>query len=122
MEKEFVIFELAMILKEKGFDEKCLAHFDEDGELNNYPHCIDMGYQNHEKNYGFRCAAPLWQQAFQWLMEKHDVCINFDYGSEFMLLWEVQRLHSRSIINLKGSETGIYFARRSALTEALKAI
>jgi hypothetical protein len=69
MNKEFVNYEIALALKELGFDEPCLAYYDESlyfpendniyGTFCNQP--IDTSY----------CSAPLYQQAFRWFREKY---------------------------------------------------
>ena len=64
MEKEFVTYEIALALKELGFDEPCLAYF-EDKELMH-------GMLN---NLGKRryLVSPLWHQAFRWFRVKHNL-------------------------------------------------
>lgn len=73
MEKEFVPYEQAIKLKELGFDEKCIAYFFRDGELNNYfnKHYINSGLSQ-TKPFSFSCTAPLYQQAFDFLLLKLD--------------------------------------------------
>jgi hypothetical protein len=64
MEKEFVPYELALRMKQLGFDEPCFGFYYDDGELqikegNHYP----LGYLN----------APLFQQAFRWFRDNHSL-------------------------------------------------
>ena len=68
MNKEFVPYELALKLKELGFDEPCIATH---GYLELYINTDD----GHLK-------APLFQQAFRWFIEKHqlDTSINTVYS------------------------------------------
>lgn len=77
MNKEFVPYEEALAMKELGFDEPCFATFDigenhlitqDDGSL----------VRNSEVEYGI--AAPLWQQAFRWFMEKHKLVGILDFS------------------------------------------
>jgi hypothetical protein len=59
MEKEFVTYEIALKLKELGFEEECLAYF-EDKELT-LGRLSSVG----KKRY---LIAPLWQQAIDWFL------------------------------------------------------
>ena len=72
MNKEFIPYEQALALKELGFDEECFAY-----------------YYNKELSFGARVAygevieSPLYQQAFRWFREKHNLegevhCIRFN--------------------------------------------
>jgi hypothetical protein len=68
MKKEFVPYELAVKLKELGFDEPCLASYE-----TAFGKGIDfeLGYIiDGPKNY---VLAPLYQQAFRWFREKYDL-------------------------------------------------
>ena len=64
MEKEFVPYELALELKELGFDEECLSAFFDD----KIKRCDYV--QNSKSNY---LSAPLYQQAFRWFREKYSL-------------------------------------------------
>lgn len=60
MENEFVPFELAVKLKELGFNEKCFGHYHNEFNLDLYSGDFDESYA---------VLAPLWQQAFDWFRE-----------------------------------------------------
>ncbi len=62
MEKEFVTYEIALKLKELGFDETCLANYLSTKKL-------DISLWRH----GFDIPAPLYQQAFRWFREKYNL-------------------------------------------------
>lgn len=67
MEEQFVSYELAVKLKELGFDEECFAYYlPTDTRL-----IIDYSFQVYEKGFGI--LAPLWQQAFDWFREKYNL-------------------------------------------------
>jgi hypothetical protein len=67
MTKEFVLFELAVKLKQIGFDEPCLDFYDDNQEL-------FYNHENKEKiHIGDSVKAPLFQQAFRWFREKYDL-------------------------------------------------
>lgn len=58
MEKEFVPYEIALKLRELGFDEECFRTYSSTNETSTI---IFNGVN-----------VPLWQQAFDWFREKHN--------------------------------------------------
>jgi hypothetical protein len=96
MEKEFIPYEQALALKELGFNEPCLAQYKkyEVGEAK-----LDIGFSKNELIMQFHklskfCTAPLYQQAFRWLLvlvnkdelfsNKWSISYNEDYYSLFL--------------------------------------
>lgn len=72
IQEAYVSFEVAKLLKEKGFDELCYQKYDSDGELS-FNH---VGYINSEKPCDdFYALSPTHQMAMAWLREKHNICI-----------------------------------------------
>ena len=82
----FVPYEIALQLKEKGFDEFCIGLFNEeglqyDGEIYSFP------FHNSLTKEGAVdpsiVAAPLYQQVIDWFREKHniDILLEITYGS-----------------------------------------
>ena len=79
MEKEFIPYEQASILKELGFDEPCFGYYTGDKK-----HLVlrpNMGRRNEDLN-DIVCTSPLYQQAFRWFREKYqiDSCIHRNGG------------------------------------------
>lgn len=79
MQKQFVNHEIALKLKELGFDEKCFAIYDayqdnklvylsEDGRN-------PSGTIKTNESMDFSCLAPLWQQAIDWFREKYKIIV-----------------------------------------------
>ncbi len=70
MEKEFVPYELALELKQLGFEEPCLSYYE--GESFSY-HLASI------KGDDYIIPAPLYQQAFRWFREKYNIqsCVAF---------------------------------------------
>ena len=70
MEKEFVTYEIALALKELGFDEECFTYF-----KNGIIDLDDEGILEIYKNYDAHndideyISSPLWQQAFDWFRD-----------------------------------------------------
>ncbi len=89
MEKEFVSYENALVLKELGFNEPCLAVYNdpdfkwvrhlngwEDSELDNVT--------NTKFGSGGFVTAPLYQQAFRWFREKYGYLPNiYNFDGNF---------------------------------------
>ncbi len=68
MNKEFVPYEQALLLKELGFDEICIATYDED----EYFEFLDFE-QSYYTIPSKLIQAPLYQQAFRWFREKYQI-------------------------------------------------
>jgi hypothetical protein len=68
MEKEFILYEQALELKQLGFDEPCFGWYD-----GKYTSSINQDYCKNSEEWlnTIHCAAPLYQQAFRWFREKH---------------------------------------------------
>ena len=75
MEKEFVPYELAVKLKELGFDEPCLFAFD---NCSTPMRCSDLR-TNEQKFNGVNynsssyTSQPTFSQAFRWFREKYNI-------------------------------------------------
>lgn len=72
MEKEFVPYELALKLKELGFDEGCCAWW-----CTRDYNSLEWDFNTNNCGWlkGKVCSAPLWQQAFDWFREKYNLYI-----------------------------------------------
>lgn len=76
MKHLFIPYELAVIAKEKGFDEPTITYYDIEEENNLKP------IPSYEEINGFHCnrnslmvASPLYQQILKWFKEKHFIHI-----------------------------------------------
>ena len=84
IKEAYVSFEVAKLLKEKGFDEECYQIYDDEGYLS-FNH---VGYINSEKpNEDFYALAPTHQMAMAWLREEKNIFIviephAYDYINE----------------------------------------
>lgn len=107
MEKEFVPYELAVKLKELGFDEKCFMAYYKllRHEFYDFRSASNIIFNEDNPikllNYAgadFRvkeCDAPLWQQAFDWLFNNFSyICVienNINYNQKVKKLEEAIR-------------------------------
>ena len=80
MEKEFIPYELALALKELGFNEPCFGWFRSTLIPSNFTeYFLETEFGMNESpsdwvNSNFldkACSAPLYQQAFRWFREKY---------------------------------------------------
>jgi hypothetical protein len=89
MEKEFVNYEMALALKELGFDEPCLTYYYELTSNLRTHIGVDIGNAwtySENKKLGFT-LAPLYQQAFRFFREKYRLegaiyRLNFKWASQ----------------------------------------
>ena len=91
MEKEFVPYELAVKLKELGFDEPCFGDYFKFG-IQYEPFLVtsEDRYRIEEDNKGediYRVSAPTFSQAFRWFREKY--FIHHKIGRDFDI-WEYE--------------------------------
>ena len=80
MESLFVPYEIALALKELGFDEPCLRTYTWNGFDFDVLTCISDNVTTMEKrlnsnNDKYTCSAPLYSQAFRWFREKYKLDI-----------------------------------------------
>ncbi len=92
MKHLFLPYELAVIAKEKGFNEPCLAVFFYHKNFKMCPDLWDNDNPCHntitntqyykEDNYGDLVTAPLYQQVLNWLRISHSIKIVLDAESD----------------------------------------
>ena len=71
MEREFIPYEIALTLKELGFDEPCLGNYQKTGGL----HILHYGTCGSTKSDNFNILAPLYQQAFRWFLDNYGLFV-----------------------------------------------
>jgi hypothetical protein len=74
--KEFIPYNLALELKQLGFDEPCLAFYERSKEL-----IIQECEVTDFHTSSLQCLAPLYQQAFRWFREKHGLVGIVKFGT-----------------------------------------
>lgn len=87
--EDYVSFETAKLLKEKGFNEDCWCWYEEDGYFRKSND--NFGVQSNSwhvvNDDEFNCSAPTLQMAMKWLREVHNTIIiiephAYDYINE----------------------------------------
>ena len=92
IKEAYCSFELAKLLKEKGFNEKCRGGYhyefdDNDNIIVMFEEWMAQPYNNDVVDEGFLCSAPTHQMAMAWLREVHNIFIviephMYDYINE----------------------------------------
>lgn len=92
--EDYVSFEIAKLLKEKGFDEPCVYVYRHDGSEDIWDADKEViAYQE-----------PTLQMAMKWLREIHKVHIIIDYSVCFSKYsFDAIRLHSTNLTNIEDS-------------------
>ena len=79
MSKEFVSYDIALAMKELGFDKKCFKSY-QIGKYGlggqEYIQLMDVAYDD----FIDLCHAPLYQQAFRWFRENYNLFILMQVG------------------------------------------
>ena len=78
IKEDYVSFETAKLLKEKGFDESISMVYMSYGDLcklHRYDSIRNSNYNDITKNY-FECTAPTLQMAMKWLREVHKLYVD----------------------------------------------
>lgn len=114
---EFVTFELAKKLKEKGFKEKCLLHYDStDGFYANSIDTYDRPNQELDYSDFFKCFnegnsiglidAPITSQVLMWLREEKAVHIGFGYSPRkkwrYVVMYMDDRFYNNPTLTVDG--------------------
>jgi len=86
MKQEFVPYELAVKLKQLGFDEECIAYYDLRNDLEFY------GGDNLKDTHCVQLNTPLFQQAFRFFRNnyqmQHRIVSKRQFG-ELVFYWDV---------------------------------
>jgi hypothetical protein len=117
-------YELAVILKEKGFNEPCIAYFNRHNKLVPRSQADDSEWQFVVANTNRTLKAPTHQQVTDWFRESHDIYItvqrDWDKGGLYNLKYVIEL---NNIENCKIFRVGDYYeVLEKAIKEALKLI
>jgi len=118
MKDLFVPYELAVKLKEKGFNHVCIKYWIEhDNKL-----FLSNGLSQYEINQ-VNILAPLWQQVIDWLREYHmvNIVVAYDYET---CRWQVKQQYSNTEneLDIDVLYKDYYSALQSGIEKALELI
>lgn len=127
MKNLFVPYEIALKLKEKGFDESCFGYYD------NFPNHILRPFEQDNDSFtpsssnisgDFQCLAPLYQQVIDWFESKKEIYFSRDFhwdmSVSYMLLRK--RENGRDFLHRTSYFENPYEALNKAIEESLKLI
>ena len=89
MKEQFVTYEIALALKELGFDEECLVYFNNDKYRDLICTCengMDGDFTVH--HYSGDVNAPLWQQVIDWFSDAHKIFIEIRFADKALSVYE----------------------------------
>ena len=73
IQEAYCSFEIAKLLKEKGFDEYCYMHYEEDGSQ--YISDCEVNNSQFDEEHGNCISAPTHQMTCAWLRINHQIFI-----------------------------------------------
>ena len=82
MKAQFIPYKIALKLKELGFDEEVFGYYKEGSIIDQDDMTYERGIHNRitqTYNSG-TISAPLWQQAIDWLREKHNLYVQIVFS------------------------------------------
>ena len=111
--EDYVNKEIALLLREKRFDELTLYHYN--GDNKEHTHTIDYDLLKNSELKEFCSAAPTIQMAMKWLREVHniDITITPDYKENYTAMIFVNR-------ELPFTEIGSFKTYKAACEAAIK--
>lgn len=75
MNEDFITYELAVKLKEKGFNEPCYGYYHRDGGDDSFEVCGNGDFDFLNSKNKHRIAAPTISQVLKWLREEKKIHI-----------------------------------------------
>ena len=102
--EDYVSFETAKLLKEKGFKEECEYFYDEYENEDEYVICSNGGTCNDDGHPTYY-SMPTLQMAMKWLRENHYLYIDIELLSGPSFLWYIWLMNDPQC--LKGCSTNL---------------
>ena len=81
IKEDYVSFEIAKLLKEKGFNEPCWCYWNFSQE--EYPTFLQYRHRNSDDDLEEKPTAPTFQMAMKWLREVHKIFIEISVSIDF---------------------------------------
>ena len=124
MNKLWVPYDIAVKLKEVGFNSDCIYHYKKTDNSHTTTPTFELSHP-----FGFnynmldtRISAPLYQQVFDWLRLTHGIGISINYNTNVAYEIEFRLIsHNQTIGNLELSDD-FYTAYNNIIINALNVI
>ena len=90
MKEQFVPYDLAIRLKELGFDEECFDYYIPNGKAIShiFNNSFELKKYNSETNHIYGdielVSRPLWQQCWDWFRYKYGLEIDFTFHTNYL--------------------------------------
>ena len=107
IKKQFVPYEIAVLLKDLNFDESCFAIF----ARTEFSLSLHYNWKNSEVQPNV-ATAPLWQQVIDWLYEKRIAISQLPFTNRYGVAHKFQNAEESTFIG--------GFTKEKAILEALK--
>lgn len=121
IKEAYVSFEVAKLLKEKGFNEYCLKNYwSSDKELHDWKWELSYNRNSDGNNNTKDCSAPTQAMAMKWLREVHNICI------DIVSIWNLKRWEYQVFIITPSTaahpyvDNTLYMGYEEAIDAALK--
>ena len=117
----FAPFGLAILAKENGFNEPCLAYY----EQQRLSDVVEFGNSKlrQENLINGCCLAPMYQQLVDWLRDGSDLVVWVDFNQDVCkYTYQVISKTSKSPFVCEGGFDNYYEALEKAIGEALRLI
>lgn len=122
IKEAYVSFEVAKLLKEKGFNEKCRGCYhsefdDNDNSIIMLEKWMAQPYNNDFEDETFLCSAPTHQMAIAWVRERN-ISIEPSALNAHLWAYTIYKLLNNKVEELHND--GVYESYEEAVEEALK--
>ena len=107
MEKEFIPYEQALVLKELGFNRRTLAQYNT-RQGNAWMLTFDFSGEGQYPNSSSACVAPTFSQAFRWFREKYNLSGLIEIGTQEFSYQVFNNKGNRQLGNESMSYNGTY--------------
>lgn len=118
MDKDFVSFEVAKLLRENGFNEPCYSAYDLEGNVgyNNYEMCYNT-------EYDWAFSRPTLYEAQKWLRESKNLNIMVDFDESILWWYSIRKCkYNCTLITGDRMFNSYEEALNTGILEALKMI
>lgn len=99
--EDYVSYEIAELLKEKGFDEHCRTYYQDERFVDDV--CTKYYQWNSKSPFG-QISAPTHQMTMKWLREVHHIEISITFGFPFIdgkqqykYFWSVVKVYNNHL-------------------------
>jgi hypothetical protein len=128
MNKLFVPKHLALILKEKGYNEPCFARYNTKSIEPDLSFCEKDYNKPISNEYTTWMQAPLYQQAIDWLRENHSISLTVKHYASGTFSFEIQKHNgdatgwTKQTAFMSKTSFDYYESLKEGIQEALKLI